>query len=557
MMNLTEELKKIIKGDVLNDQSSIEEYSRDASIFEIKPEVVVFPKTSDDVKSIIKFVNGNKSVNPNLAITARSAGTDMSGGALGQSIVLVFTKYINRLFSIENNSAIVEPGMFYRDFEKQTLAQGLLLPSFPASKEICAIGGMINNNAGGEKSLIYGKTENYIEKLKVVLSDGNEYDIQSLTESELQNKITQADFEGNIYRNVYELITSNYEIIKKAKPKVSKNSAGYYLWNVWDPDKKTFDLTKLLVGSQGTLGIVTQAKLKLVPIKPHSEMAVIFLHDVSHLGKIIREVLLLQPESFESYDDNTLKLALKYFYSFAKLMGTKSIISTAFSFIPEFFMILRGGLPKLILQVEFTGDNHEELHAKALKLKQSLAPLHPLIRIATDEGSEKKYVAIRHESFNLLRHKIKDKQTAPFIDDFIVDPQNLEKFLPELNAILAKYPDLIYTIAGHMGDGNFHIIPLMNLKDAQQRDIIPGLSKEVYDLVLKYHGSITAEHNDGLIRTPYLKQMYGEDVYRLFEKVKYIFDPLNIFNPGKKVEAQASTSLRNGMDFAMEHIRKN
>src|SRR5581483_6336605 len=146
-----------------------------------------------------------------------------------------------------------------------------------------------------------------------------------------------------------------------------------------------------------------------------------------------------------------------------------------------------------------------------------------------------------------LRQKIHDKHTAPFIDDFVVSPEYLPEFLPKLNSILKKYPSLISTLAGHVGDGNFHIIPLMNIEDPKQRAIIPVLEKEVYDLVLSYHGSITGEHNDGLIRTPFLKQMYGDKVYKLFEEVKKIFDPNDIFNPRKKVGAT--------VDFAMNHIR--
>src|SRR6185312_9238640 len=173
--------------------------------------------------------------------------------------------------------------------------------------------------------------------------------------------------------------------------------------------------------------------------------------------------------------------------------------------------------------------------------------LHPKARIAHNKDQEKKYWLIRRESFNLLRHKVKDLHTAPFIDDFAVQPHVLTEFLPKLNALFVKYPKMIYTIAGHVGDGNFHIIPLMKIEDQTQRDIIPVLGKEVYDLVLQYHGTITAEHNDGIVRTPYLKQMYGEKVYSLFEETKKIFDPNNIFNPGKKVNGT--------MEYAMRHIR--
>jgi FAD/FMN-containing dehydrogenase len=160
----------------------------------------------------------------------------------------------------------------------------------------------------------------------------------------------------------------------------------------------------------------------------------------------------------------------------------------------------------------------------------------------------KKYWTIRRESFNLLRKHIKGKRTAPFIDDFIIKVEQLPEFLPKLNHILAKY-NLNYTIAGHVGDANFHIIPLMDLRDIRSSEIIRNLSEEVYNLVLSYRGSITAEHNDGLIRSSYLKKMYGEKVYKLFEETKKIFDPQNIFNPGKKVNSD--------LNYAFKHLVKS
>ena len=181
-------------------------------------------------------------------------------------------------------------------------------------------------------------------------------------------------------------------------------------------------------------------------------------------------------------------------------------------------------------------------------LKEKLKPFHPKLRIAVD-AQEKKYWLIRRESFNLLRQKIHNKHTAPFIDDFVVKPEYLSKVLPEIVNIIKKYPEFVYTIAGHVGDGNFHIIPLVDIADPKVREAIPILSNQVYDLIAKYHGSITGEHNDGLIRTPYLKQMYGEKITSLFEETKKIFDPNNIFNPRKKVGGD--------LNFAMNHIRQN
>ncbi len=539
--------KEIIDGEVLEDKDSLQKYSRDASIFEITPKTIIYPKNTDDLKKIVNFVTENKATNQNLSLTARSAGTDMSGGAINDSIILDFTKYFNHLLEIGDDYAITEPGVYYRDFEKATLEKNLIMPSFPASRSLCALGGIMANNSGGEKSLSYGKTEKYLEEISAVLSDGNEYNFKPLNAEELKEKMALENFEGEIYRKMFALINDNYEAIQKAKPNVTKNSAGYYLWNVWD--KATFDLTKLLVGSQGTLGLFTKGKFKLVKTTAHSKMLVIFLKDLKPLGDLVNTLMQFHPETLETFDDNTFKLAIKFLPAMIKKMGG-NIFNLGWKFLPEMLMTITHGVPKLIIIAEFTGDNEEELSKIAQRAQFAVKEQFNLkTHITKNTEESQKYWTFRHESFNLLREKIKNLHTAPFIDDFIVHPQDLPKFLPRLEKIFVKYPELIYTIAGHAGDANFHIIPLMDLSQEKERKIIPKLSQEVYDLVLEYKGSITAEHNDGLVRGPYLEQMYGTKIFELFKQVKEIFDPLNIFNPHKKTDATK--------EYLASHIQKN
>lgn len=545
---LLDELKQVFKGDIATDDQTLLQYSHDASLFEVKPQLVVFPKDTLDVKSLVSFVSKHKQEHPELSLTARSAGTDMGGGAINDSIIVAFQKYLNHLVSLEGNIGTVEPGLFYRDFEAETLKRNLIFASYPASRGLCAMGGIVNNNSGGEKSMQYGKTERFIKQIKVILSDGNEYLLKPLNEQELNEKMAQQNFEGDLYRKLYELITTNYELLQQAKPKVTKNSAGYFLWNVYDKEKKNFDLTQLWTGAQGTLGLMLEAQVELVPVHQHREMEIIFLHDMSHLGDIINAVLPLEPESFESYDDNTLMLALRYFPEFARQLGLVGMVQAGLAFMPAFMEMVVGKLPKLILQIDFTGDNPGVLKQKIESLRDKLRPLHPQTKIAIDD-QEKKYWLVRRESFNLLRNKIRNKHTAPFIDDFVIDPKYIAEVIPQVTDILKKHPEFIFTVAGHVGNGNFHIIPLVDIQNPNVRKAIPEISDQVYAIIAKYGGSITGEHNDGLIRTPYLKQMYGEQIVKLFEETKRIFDPQDIFNPRKKVGGDLS--------YAMDHIRMN
>jgi FAD/FMN-containing dehydrogenase len=549
MLNLNS-LKQNVNGDFLMTESDLEKYSLDYSIFKVKPEIIIAPKNKNDISNIIKWVLENKKNDSNLSITSRSAGTDMSGGPLNTSIILDFTKYLNKILEINSkeNFIRIEPGIYFRDFEKEISKYNLIYPPYPASKDLCALGGIISNNSGGEKSLKYGKTENYVLELKVILADGKEYEFKPLNEKELSQKLSQNNFEGKIYQKIYKLINENYDLILNSKPKVSKNSTGYNIWNVYDKQNKIFNLSQIFVGAQGTLGIITEAKLKLIPKLKHSKLIVAFINDLNSLPQIVNHILKFNPESIESFDDKTLKVALKFLPSLIKIIG-KNIFSYALSFWPEFLMALSGGFPRIILLIELTDDDLNKIESNALKIKKELANLKIKSRIIQNENEVQKYWAIRRYSFKLLHGAIKNKTAAPFIDDFVVNPKFMPEVLPKVNAILEKHQDkFIYTIAGHPGNGNFHIIPLVDLKDAETRNLIPKIMDEVYKIILEVGGSLSGEHNDGLIRTPYLKLMYNEKMIKIFEEIKLIFDPQNIFNPGKKVFYDQK--------FILEHIKK-
>jgi FAD/FMN-containing dehydrogenase len=537
--NIIEKLKKIIKGEVLEDESILKEYSHDASILEITPKIVVFPKDEEDVMALVRFAEKNK-----ISLTARAGGTDMTGGPLTEQILVVFPKYLNKL-EMKDESVVVGPGTYYRDLEKAAREKKMWLPSYPASKSICCLGGMISNNSGGEKTIVYGKTNDYISKLKVVLSDGNEYEFGRLNKKELSSKMRKNNFEGRIYRKMYNLIEKNYDLIKQSKPDVQKNSAGYYLWNVWD--RKNFDLTQLFCGSQGTLGLITEAEMKLVNKKEHSRLIVCFIKTTGELTEFVNTVLPYGPESLETFDDATLRLAIKFMPEIARKIG-KSRLGFLWSFRREMLMSFFSGIPKFSVLIEMADDNEEALAEKIEILNAKLKEKKVKHIVMKSEKEGQKYWTIRRESFNLLRKKVKDKHAAAFIDDFAVKPEHLPEFWPKLEEVL-KRNDVQATIAGHAGSGNFHIIPLMDLSDEKERGKIHKVSDEVYSLVAEYKGTITAEHNDGLIRTPYLDKMFSPQMIKLFEQTKKIFDPHEIFNPGKKVHGN--------MDYTLKHIRTN
>lgn len=533
-MNLADDLRRIVRGDVDDSASARELVSRDASVYRVVPEVVVRPRDAKDIQTLVTYVNEKRRQGESVSLTARSAGTDMSGGPLTASIVVDMLKYFSRVTKVEDGHAEVLPGTYFRDFDKATKATGQELPSYTASREICTVGGMVGNNAGGEKNLKYGKTARYVESLDVVMADGMVHTLKNLEGAALKAKLAEHGFEGDVYRACSNILQKDKMVIERATPTVEKNSSGYALWDIGDGVTR-LNLARLMVGAQGTLGIITNIQFKLTKPEPYAAMLVVFVKDLHDLGPFVPEVLKFKPDSFESYDNHTFSLAVKYFPEFAAQMKT-NIISLGLSFLPEMWMALTNGIPKLVLMIEFRGDSQEEVLKKVRELHDHLDPLSMTERmhIVKNERGAKKYWTIRHEAFNLLRKKVRGKRTAPIIDDFVVPPPSLPEFLPRLITILDSYR-FPYAVTGHVGDGNFHIFPLLDFKDPRFASLMRELVEKVHTLVLSYKGSISGEHNDGLIRTPYVEKQFGPEMYALFVQIKKIFDPLNIFNPGKKV----------------------
>ena len=545
MESLLHNLRTIFKGDILTKATDRAEYSHDASIYELVPEAVLEPTDSKDIENLVTFVNTNKKAYPALSITPRSAGTDMSGGAIGNSLLISMTKHFSKIEGLDGNILHTQPGVFMRDIDPYLAEQNLMLGCVPASRAINTIGGMVGNNSGGEQSLRYGNTERWVREVRVVFADGKEYTVKPLNRKQLEQKLKLKTYEANLYRQVYELIEANYDLIKNARPHVNKNSMGYNLWSVWDRGTGIFDMTRLITGSQGTLGIVTDIKVEAVAKPPHSGLLLAYLTSFKQLGDLIPLVMKHQPATFEGFDDITFNLGVKYFRTFRKQLGTREMLKQQ-TYLLGSVARFKGHLPNILLMIEFEGQTKEEVYDKISNLHDELKPFKLRMDIEGDEASSAPFWQIRRSSLSLLRNKVKDKYASPFIDDMTVQPKYLPEFVPKLRRIIRKY-NLPATLAGHFGDGNFHIIPLMDIENKTDQAKLEPVMRELIPLVLKYGGTMAGEHNDGMVRGPWLPAVFGEDVFAIFKRTKEIFDPHYIFNPHKKTDAS--------WDYSMDHIR--
>lgn len=546
MEPLFHNLRSIFRGDILTHRADRLQYRHDSSIYEVVPKAVLEPKDSEDIKNLVTFVTKNKSTYPDLSITTRSAGTDMSGAAIGNSLVLSMTRYFSHINGLSGTILHAQPGAFVRDIDPILTAHNLMLGSAPASRAICTIGGMVGNNAGGEQSLRFGNTDRSVRELQVIFADGKEYTVKPLHKKELEQKMKKATFEGRVYAQVYNLIEANYDLIHNARPKVSKNSMGYNLWSVWDRETGIFDMTQLITGSQGTLGIITDIKIEAVPKAPHTGLLLAYLTSFKQLGEIIPLVMKYKPATFEGFDDITFNLGLRFFPSFAKQIGMKEMLKQQ-AWLLGSVAKFKGHLPNILLMIEFEGQTKEEVYKKISNLHDALAKFHLKMDIEGDEAASAPFWQIRRASLSLLRHRVKGKYASPFIDDMTVQPKYLPEFLPQLRRIIRKY-NLPATLSGHFGDGNFHIVPLMDIETKRDQAKLEPVLRELIPLVLKYGGTMAGEHNDGMVRGPWLPAVFGEDVFALFKHTKEIFDPHYIFNPHKKTDAS--------WEYSMDHIRR-
>ncbi len=542
--SIFETLASHLRGDTYLDDRRFD-YIHDASIYELVPQAVVHPKDAKDIEKLVQFIAKHKTSYPSLAITPRSAGTDMSGAAIGNSVVLDMTTHFNTIQGLAKGILHTQPGVYMRQIDPYLAENDLMLGSVPASRALCTIGGMVGNNSGGEQSLRYGNTQRWVREMNVVLADGNSYTIKPLTKKELDRKMKEPTFEGALYKQIYELIETHYDIIKNARPKVNKNSMGYNLWDVWDRGSQIFDLTHLFSGSQGTLGVITDLKVETVPKPRHTGLLLAYLSSPKKLGDIIPAVMKHSPATFEGFDDITFNLGVKYFSTFRKQLGGKEWLRQQ-AWLLRSVARFRGHLPNIVLMIEFEGETKEAVYKKIGALADDLRPYKLRMDIEGDEAASAPFWQIRRASLALLRNKVKDKYASPFIDDMTVQPKYLPEFLPKVRKIIRKY-DLPATLAGHFGDGNFHIIPLMDIENKKDQAKLEPVMRELIPLVLHYNGTMAGEHNDGMVRGPWLPAVFGDEMYQLFKRTKEICDPTYIFNPHKKTDAS--------WDYSMDHIR--
>lgn len=504
-----------LAGTVMDKQDALDYFSTDGSIFAIEPSGIVYPKHTGDVQNVVKFVAERAAGGKQLSIVARGRGTDQSGGALGDGLMVVFPAHMNKMLKFDKRSVTVQPGMLYSSLQQILHSHERFLPPYPSSIEFSSIGGAVANNAAGEKTIKYGATRNYVEKLQVVLSDGSVIETKRLSARELSRKKGLSTLEGEIYRQVDGLINEHRALIRQAAPGTSKNSAGYALWDVKRADG-SFDLGQLIVGSQGTLGIITEITLKTMPYLPKTTLVVGFFDDLAKAGQAVTRLQKLKPSALELVDYHLLEF-LRHDHP--------GILD---GLVPE-------KLPQIAFLIEFDDQSQLRQTVKSRRAQQIVRTFGYDLKVATKPREQEALWNIRRSAAAVIWMTRGKEKALPIIEDGVVPIEKLSEFLEKTYRLLKKY-DLEIAVWGHAGDANFHIQPFLDLSKKKDREKVFDLADDFYDMVIKLGGSTCGEHNDGLMRSPYLRKLFGSEVYDLFCEVKHIFDPHDILNPGKKVD---------------------
>jgi FAD/FMN-containing dehydrogenase len=414
---------------------------------------------------------------------------------------------------------------------------GRFLPPYPSSIDFSTIGGAVANNAAGEKTVKYGSTKNYVRELDVVLANGELIHTLRLTKRELNKKKGATTFEGEVYRQLdglIRLISYNWELIQQISFDVSKNTAGYDLAAVKRKDG-SFDLTPLLVGSQGTLGIVTQATLDTEAHNPNTSLIAAHFDSVDKAAQAVAQILPLKPSALEMVD----KHLLDFIYQ-TNPRQLKNLIEPP--------------LPAIVLLIELDDVSERKQKRAVKRAKKLLSGLAREFSLARNEHEREMLWKIRHSAAAVIWHVEGGKKALPIVEDGVVPREKFSRYIDGIYKIFAKHR-LDIALWGHAGDANLHMQPFLDLASLGDRQKVFKIMDDHYGMVMSLGGSTAGEHNDGRLRAPYLPKLFGADVYALLQKVKKIFDPYGTLNPGVKIDvtqAQIAPLLRR--EYSMEHL---
>lgn len=526
---LEQELRRVIEGEVRFDAASRALYSTDASVYQIEPAGVVLPKTRDDLIEIVRTCAAS-----GCSITMRGGGTSQAGQAIGAGLIVDTSKYLNRLLEVDpaGRWARVEPGLVLDELNAQLARHGLRFAPDVSTASRATVGGMMANNSSGARSVLYGKTIDHVLEQQVILSDGSVAAFGPLPPDRLDAVLAAQSLEGDCYRCVRDLASRHAEEIDRRFPKILRRVGGYNLDEFVKPGAP-FDMTKLMVGSEGTLGVVLEARLRLVPLPAAKAVLAIQFADLLEALEATPRILEHRPSAVEVMDGFILNHTRQ---------------SPALHALRQSFV---EGDPAALLCVEMYGDRADELPPRLDALERDLRAHRLGYRYhhATDAAAQSRIWSLREAALGLSMAMKGDAKSLSFVEDTAVAPAKLRDYIDRLLSLVRRHGTSAGVYA-HASVGCLHVRPVLDLKTEAGVRTFERLASDVADLVLEFGGALSGEHGDGLVRSPFMERMFGPALYGAFRTIKRTFDPYGLFNPGKIVDAPPLTAnLRFGPGY--------
>jgi len=518
-------LKNQLIGELYYDDLMLKLYATDASVYRKLPLAVALPKDENDIRQLILFAKAN-----NTSLIPRTAGTSLAGQCVGEGIVVDVSKYFTRIVDINESAktVTVQPGVVRDELNNYLKPFGLFFGPNTSTSNRCMIGGMVGNNSSGTTSIQYGVTRDKVLKLKTLLSDGSEVEFSSLSAEEFQQKLNLENIEGYIYKTIHEELRP--EAIQKQiqdnfpKPEIHRRNTGYAIdelikSEVFTTSTSSFNMCQLLAGSEGTLAFTTEITLQLDVLPPtESVMIAIHFESIEKCLKSVETVMQHNLHTCEMMDDTILNLT--------KHNKTQQ----------ENRQFIEGN-PAAILMCELKADTQEKLQIEIVKFIKTIKALNlsyasPILKgEAITKASE-----LRKAGLGLLGNIIGDKKAVACIEDTAVALKDLDSYISEFTALMKSYNQNAVYYA-HAGAGELHLRPILDLKQSNDVVLFRKITTDVAKLVKKYKGSMSGEHGDGIVRAEFIPMMIGDPNYQILKRIKSAFDPQNIFNPGKIVDA--------------------
>ncbi len=511
---LEDDLRKQIRGDVCFDELTRAVYSTDASIYQIKPLGVIAPRDEDDVVAVVRIAGEH-----NVSILPRGGGTSLGGQAVGPSLVIDFSKYMNAIIEVNASErwVRVQPGLVLDELNAALAPHGLHFAPDPATSNRATIGGIMGNNSSGTKSIIYGITSDHVLETKVVLSDGAVLEFKELPQDQYEKRCEDTNArEREILSGFKRIIESNRTEIAQAFPKVMRRVQGYNLDSFTGTD--SWNLSKLMVGSEGTLGVFLEAKLNLEPLPKCKTLCVVHFSDLLEAIRTVAAILEHHPSAVEVMDADVL-------------VGARGNLTTA-----SLCGFLEGD-PAAILIVEFFGDTPQEVLGKAERLagdlrEKQMGYAAPVISEPTEQA---KVWAVRKNGLGLMLAMKGDRKPVAFIEDSCVPVDVLPEYIGKILSF-CKQRGVGVAMYAHASVGTIHVRPVLDLKTQRDIDNLKAIADYAFDLIKSYGGSWSGEHGDGRVRSPYLERYFGPHVYGVLKEVKQLFDPRGLMNPGPIID---------------------